>query len=1556
MAFMKGVMAFMVLACVSVQAFEEDWMDIGMPEMPSGDWAAADAETLSGDCPMCAMGLDEWYFTTAGAAFAPDEINYITATSKFEVGAETQLTFDNDANTFGGKGLEVKGEANFKKGVTTFPGPLNSTGFVDMAAETTLEIMKNEKPSVIAGTGMHSKGTVDINKDAELVFDGPLALDVGGLLNISTGALVGFSEVPADKIHYIGGEGMKAEGQVDINDGADVAFAGPCKVDGAGKVNITKLGKVKFGRLAEGKKHMIGGAGMENKGNISIKPGVVMDAPAPVKNSGQMAVGNVYKATTSRRLTEAVPDAMLNVYDFECQAGGQMNLNEGGMLVATAVTGTDPLPLIFNGATLSGDGGTLKGTVKMTSSAKLTPNDANAPHSAGMGQLNIQGDLEMDATCVTEQTVMMGNADTVEISGAAKLAGTVKVDIKWRPAEDTSYPLIIAQGGVTGTYSACDGCGAGDSITYDETSRRLGEGEDTDRPEMTVTMHVKGAGTTEGPRHASYGDKHLYGGTGMSVAGENLHTKPDSFVEIGTTTELHFNNEKNIFGGKGLENKGELDFHAGDTFFTGPLDSSGFMNISESAQLHFPFLPDSPEGCEVGGEGMYSEGDLDIEPKSKLFFTGPLSLEGGGFLNISIGSLVGFGELPEGKVHTIGGEGMDSLGRVDISPGAEIDFAGPCNIEGAGLLNITNGGKVQFDPLPDGGKHMIGGEGMENEGAIFVKPGVTMDATAPIKNSGQMTIGNQYVASTWKGKGEGKGKGKGRRLGSRAAPPDATMNVYDFECQAGGQMNLNEGGMLVATAVTGTDPLPLIFNGATLSGDGGTLKGTVKMAEKAKLSPGDANDPASDGNSKLTITGNLEMDTTTVTELTLLRPGKNDHVEISGTAKVAGEMKLDIKWRPEEDTTYPLMSAANMVGTFSCSGCGAEDTIDIVTTTSSSRRLASYTPTSGPIMTAFVTVKGDGGTGAPKSTTYGHASTGETHMYGGTGPTAIATASDNSKPESFVDIGSHCEITYSGDGNVFGGKGFENKGDASFASGHTTFSGKLDSTGQMNVDYGASLYFTRPEATSSDEHQEPFYIGGTGMKAEGDIDIDEHAELLFAGPFHLDGAGFMNISFGGLVGFGELPVGQSHHIGGEGMESSGRVDFRPGAMIDFEGPCNFEGDGAFMNISGSSMVFMQALDDGQQHHIGGEGMTSEGLLTILPGSDLGFYGPCNFEGDGMLNITNGGQVEFDPLPAGEKHMIGGKGIENEGTIFVKPGVTMDATAPIKNSGKMTVGNVYKASTSRRLEGEEIPTSYMNVYQFECEPGGVMNVNEGGSLVATAATVGTDPLPLIFDGGTLSGDEGVVQGTVKMTASAQLSPGDPNDPTSAGTGKLTITGTLETDATTTTKFSVKNLNADQVVVSGTAKIAGTVDVDVKTRPEKDTTYQLLTATGGITGTYSSCNGCGADDEISYVNSRRRLGGDTTTTVSLKVKGSGVPVTDSTSSSTDSDSSTTASSTTDADAGTGAVPIAAIAGGVAGVVFIGAAVAMFVMAKKKTTAGDAAVKDISTDDVNGEKMVL
>jgi len=128
-----------------------------------------------------------------------------------------------------------------------------------------------------------------------------------------------------------------------------------------------------------------------------------------------------------------------------------------------------------------------------------------------------------------------------------------------------------------------------------------------------------------------------------------------------------------------------------------------------------------------------------------------------------------------------------------LVPGAKLNFEAPfVDVEGDSVFSINAGGSAFFKPLSDGGKHTAG----------------------KVLNSGELELLEE-------------------------------MLVDHYEAN-GGVTTLSDGGSLVAS---GDDPL--LFTGATLSGDGGVCKGEVKLAGDAKLAPGNPENEGSTG--KLTI-------------------------------------------------------------------------------------------------------------------------------------------------------------------------------------------------------------------------------------------------------------------------------------------------------------------------------------------------------------------------------------------------------------------------------------------------------------------------------------------------------------------------------------------------------------------------------------------------------------------------------------------------------------------------------------------------------------------------------
>ena len=113
-----------------------------------------------------------------------------------------------------------------------------------------------------------------------------------------------------------------------------------------------------------------------------------------------------------------------------------------------------------------------------------------------------------------------------------------------------------------------------------------------------------------------------------------------------------------------------------------------------------------------------------------------------------------------------------------LQEGAALNFEAPfVDVDGESIFSINAGGSAFFKPLAEGSKHTAG----------------------KVVNSGELAL-------------------------------EEEMFVEHYEATLGGVTTLSDGGSLVAN---GDDPL--LFTGATLSGDGGVCKGEVKLDKLANI-------------------------------------------------------------------------------------------------------------------------------------------------------------------------------------------------------------------------------------------------------------------------------------------------------------------------------------------------------------------------------------------------------------------------------------------------------------------------------------------------------------------------------------------------------------------------------------------------------------------------------------------------------------------------------------------------------------------------------------------------
>jgi uncharacterized protein with beta-barrel porin domain len=196
----------------------------------------------------------------------------------------------------------------------------------------------------------------------------------------------------------------------------------------------------------------------------------------------------------------------------------------------------------------------------------------------------------------------------------------------------------------------------------------------------------------------------------------------------------------------------------------------------------------------------------------------------------------------------------------------------------------------------------------------------------------------------------------------------------------------------------------------------------------------------------------------------------------------------------------------------------------------------------------------------------------------------------------------------------------------------------------------------------------------------------------------------------------------------------------------------------------------------------------------------------------MSGLTTGGMTAGSIEGAGNV-FLGGKaltvGLNNLSTIF--SGVISDG-----GSSGGTGGQLIKTGTGNlTLTNTETYTGATSVN------GGTLMVN--GSITASSGVT-------VNSGGTLAGT-GTVSSTV-VNAGGTLAPGN------NAVGTLNVAGNLTFNAGSTLLIDVTPSTAGKVLVSGAASLAGTVEAVFLPGSYLANSYTILTATGGVTGTFSN----------------------------------------------------------------------------------------------------------------------
>ncbi|NVO16435.1 MAG: autotransporter outer membrane beta-barrel domain-containing protein [Rhodoplanes sp.] len=238
---------------------------------------------------------------------------------------------------------------------------------------------------------------------------------------------------------------------------------------------------------------------------------------------------------------------------------------------------------------------------------------------------------------------------------------------------------------------------------------------------------------------------------------------------------------------------------------------------------------------------------------------------------------------------------------------------------------------------------------------------------------------------------------------------------------------------------------------------------------------------------------------------------------------------------------------------------------------------------------------------------------------------------------------------------------------------------------------------------------------------------------------------------------------------------------------------------------------------------------------------------------GTATLTNTGTINGGFTTAGGTNLIVNQGTWNLLTAGVTSAVyTASGTTTFSNSGTVAVasGGVVTISGLTRFTNEATGNLSLGAGSSLVLTGAVfqnlgrIDIAAGASLTSATVQVGgtmsvngaLGGAVVVDNGGLLQGSGSVGEATV--TAGGTIAPGN-------SIGTLTVAGNYTQAAGSTYAVEVgPNGTSDRIHATGTATIlGGTLAVTANGTPTVATRYTILTADGGVTGTYASLAGAG-----------------------------------------------------------------------------------------------------------------